>query len=644
MVNMRCLVIGISDAPPLDFLQGALNGARAFAQWARDHGMLTEILTDEEKPVNFQDVRDAFGRLFADRATIDRLIIYFAGHGLARDAGEDLWLLSQWLPDQRGLAVGSLRRKLERYAIKQLTIVGDACRTLPSSPESADLTADPVLGLGPFQADTPTIDILNASKAFRAAYMVPGQTPEEDRCIFSGVLQEALSGARAEAFDAGRITSSSLARFLKQEVQNRAATYQVQVRPDITAGFLPPDDVYLAAPPAALPVLKPWPQPNAAVLAAMSAGNAGPTRSGKRGWSTRAAPEAGPSVVFSPLEVDSPRRAPGFDAPPAEISGHESLPGPHSAAVSAEKVARDMERRAQDYARGYQDEFRPTRFETGAGFATEGATARSLTLGRFAFASDSPPYQAKPGRIFSWWAVSDQGQPPGPGQLTKPAPLLIELDNGRWCGAAALPGFIGTFTVDNGGATSLIYRRTYSLRNSGDRSEAAVAALRAGLLATEAAYDAAARFRDRKEEDPVKGVLAAYLYDAQGDVESVRRTAYYLALAGLPIPFDVAILGRLPVKETSGQLVAQIPPTRERAARSAEEETRSWTRDATPAKQAKVAGIFPWLRQGWALLDGEETWEPPGLTELRAHLLAFQFTTLDAEGGRRLRDIIDARF
>jgi hypothetical protein len=142
---------------------------------------------------------------------------YFAGHGLARDAGEDLWLLSQWLPDQRGLAVGSLRRKLERYASNQLTIIGDACRTLPDSPESADL----VLGLGPFQADTPTIDILNASKAFRAAYMVPGQTPEEDRCIFSGVLQEALSGARAEAFDAGRITSSSLARFLKQEVQSR---------------------------------------------------------------------------------------------------------------------------------------------------------------------------------------------------------------------------------------------------------------------------------------------------------------------------------------------------------------------------------------------------------------------------------------
>ena len=649
MVNMRCLVIGISDAPPLDFLPGAVNGARAFAQWAQDHGIQTEILIDEENPVNFQDVRDAFGRLFADRAAIDRLFIYFAGHGLTRDAGEDLWLLSQWLPDQRAIAVTPLRRRLERYAIKQVSIIGDACRSLPNSPDSADLAADPVLGRGPFEPDTPTIDILNASKTFRAAYMVPGQKPEEDRCIFSGVLEEALSGAKAEAFDEGRITSSSLAKFLKQEVPNRAATYQVQLRPDITAGFLPPDDVYLAERPEAAPALKPWPEPNAAALAAMSAGNARAEREGKRGWSTRTSPEADPDVVFSAeFRSDSLRGAGHIDGRRSSISPDQIFPRPpfdgeQATPVSAEEIAREMQQRAQEYTKGYQEEFRPTHFETGAGFSTVGSTAKHVTLGHFAFASGSPPDSANPGRVFNWWAVSDRDQAGGSGSLTRPAPLLIELDNGRWCGAAALPGFIGTFTVENGGASSLIYRRTYSPADSGLESEAAVAELRAGLLATEAAYDAAGRFRDEKENDPVKGVLAAYLYDAQGDIESVRRTAYYVAVAGLPIPFDTAILGRLPITHTNGQLVAQIPQTAERAPRSSEEEARYWTHNATPAFQAPVAGLFPWLRQGWALLDDEEAWGLHGLAELGAHLLPFQFTTLDAEGGVRLRDIINAR-
>jgi hypothetical protein len=635
---MRCLAIGISDAPPLEFIQGAVNGARAFARWTQDRGIQTQVLTDEENPVSFQDVRDAFGRLFADRSAIDRLFIYFAGHGLTRDAGEDLWLLSQWLPDQRAMAVTPLRRRLERYGISQVSIIGDACRSLPISADTAYLTADPVLGRGPFEPDTPTIDILNASKTFRAAYMVPGQKPEEDRCIFSGVLEEALSGARPEAFDGDRITSASLAKFLKQEVPTRAATYRVELRPDITAGFLPPDDVYLAPRPAVSPPLKSWPDANAALLAAMSVGTIVPDRGGKRGWSTRGAAESDLSVIFSSEfnlgSLRGTRRKPAPDIsdtvnPPIEVER-----------AAPEEVARQMKQRAHDYAQDYSKEIRPTHFETGAGFSTVGTIAKGVTLGPFASGSESPPHSTIPGKVFSWWALNDGGRG---GCLTSPSPLLIELDNDRWCGAAALPGFIGTFTIQNGGVTSLIYRWTYSSRESGQKSEAAVAEFRAGLLATEAAYDAAARFRDQKESDPVKGVLAAYLYDAQGDVDSVRRTAYYVAVAGLPIPFDTVVLGRLRVTRQNGRLIAEIPSTRERAPRSEEELRRPWTWDATPAIGSPVAGVFPWLRQGWALLDDGEAWLTPGLTEVRLRLLPFQFTTLDAEGGRRLRGIINVR-
>jgi hypothetical protein len=134
--------------------------------------------------------------------------------------------------------------------------------------------------------------------------------------------------------------------------------------------------------------------------------------------------------------------------------------------------------------------------------------------------------------------------------LGAPLPLLVELGNDRWAGGAALPGFIGTFTIRKSVVVSLIYRPLNQPFVARD-TEAAVAELRVGALTPDAAFDRAARLREGKEEDPVRGVLAAYLYDAQSDVESIRRTAYFLARANIPVPFDIAMLGRLPARQTT---------------------------------------------------------------------------------------------
>jgi len=638
--NMRCLAIGISDAPPLEFLQGAANGAKAFAKWARSLQIQTEVLTDEEEPVGFDEVDDALTRLLADRQRISRLFIYFAGHGLMRDAGEDLWLLSRWLDDQRAIAVTPLRRRLERYAIDQVTIIGDACRSLANSADSADLVADPVLGRGPFDPEIPTVDILNASSTFHAAYMVPGQNAEDDRCIFSGVLEEALSGARGEAFEPTRgcVTSGSLAKFLKSEVPIRAAQYQVELRPHITAGFLPPDDVYVATKPATAPTLKPWPR--TAVAGAMNTSNVATTRGAKRGWSTRTSKEAASSrdIMFERFERPEDLNLEKL----AKVAYREwrasVLVRRESKTFSPKDFERELTRRTQEFEASYgQEGTRPTHYESGAGFSIAGSVAKYVTLGRFASATTETEQN-----VGTWWKIAPI-PPFGAGEtLVAPLPLLVELANGFWAGAAALPQFIGTFSVDESGVASLIYRRTYN-PSSGRGAEAAVARLRSGVLATDAAYDLAARLRDEKEQDPMKGVLAAYLYDGQGDVDSVRNTAWYMANVGIPIPFDMAMLGRLRVVRTpGGRLQAEIPATKGRAPRSKEEETRQWTYGPTPRGSGTVAGVFPWLRQGWALLeDGDPSGLVlAGLPELRKHLLSSQFTTLRSEGGQRLRDII----
>lgn len=80
MGEMRCIAIGVSDAEKLTYLPGAITGARAFGAWAKNVGIPTEILTDEEKPIDVDTVKAAFQRSFAGKPSISRFLVYFAGH------------------------------------------------------------------------------------------------------------------------------------------------------------------------------------------------------------------------------------------------------------------------------------------------------------------------------------------------------------------------------------------------------------------------------------------------------------------------------------------------------------------------------------------------------------------------------------
>jgi hypothetical protein len=630
METMRCLALGVSDAPPLEFLQGAANGAKAFGAWAKSLGIPTEIITDEDQPIGFDTVKAAFERLFAGRPKISRLLIYFAGHGLARDAAEDLWLLSQWSTSGRAVAVGGLCRRLARYGVEQLTIVSDACRSPAAGADSADLVADPVLDKGPFDLRTPLVDMLRASSPFHAAYMVRGSKPEEDRCIFSGLLNEALSGAHDEAFEAPdrlRISNFSLAEFLTREVPLHAGQYQVELRPDIATGLRPPGNIYVASRPATPPALLPWPPPGS--VGAMSAADS--CFATRRGWSTglnelpARTTDPHPSTSIEGMTDKSPR----FQKGPSETSKDLFDRDAQLLALVRRQQENEVQRHLNNYA---SEGGRPTHFETGSGFNIVGAEAAQTTLGRLAIAARD--------HVPSWWRV----KPVGSSYLAAPVPLLIEFDNGNWGGAAALPNHVATFTVQGEAVVSVIYRPVNASPIDSQETEVAVAQLRAGVLSAQPGYDLAARLRDAKEHDPVRGVIAAYIYDALGDVDSVRRLAFYLAVSGVPVPYDVALLGRLAASKLSGgSVVVEIPETPPRTPRSPEETSRPWTVVPTPRARARVAGAFPWLRQGWWLLEDEDPSDLviDGLAKMRTELLASPFTTLTARGGQRLKAMIE---
>ena len=414
MSNMRCIAMGISDAPPLEYLHGAENGAKAFGAWAKSLGIQTEILTDENKAVEVDAVKTAFARLFEGKPKVSRFLIYFAGHGLARDAAEDLWLLSSWFSDLRAVAVGGLCHRLARFGVEQLTVISDACRSPAADQWSADLVADPVLDKGPFDLHVPLVDMFRASSPFHAAYMVTGSKPEEDRCIFSGLLDEAICGAQDSAFEAPdriRVSNFSLAAFLTEQVPLRAAQYKVELRPDIATGLRPPDNVYLASRPATPPVVVPWPL--AAAIGPMSADPGSSTP--HRGWST-----ATKELAEYWLSTDG---GPG-DAPLKPLFERDT----HRLTIVRRAKRADVRR----YLRGYASEsLRPENLDTGAGFNVAGAEAVQAVTGRSATARRYPTHSY----ALSWWMVGTAELD----QLKAATPVLFENSQrnlGRRRGAA----------------------------------------------------------------------------------------------------------------------------------------------------------------------------------------------------------------
>src|SRR5262249_29119752 len=181
---------------------------------------------------------------------------------------------------------------------------------------------------------------------------------------------------------------------------------------------------------------------------------------------------------------------------------------------------------------------------------------------------------------------------------------------------AALPGFIGTVLCQGPSISALIYRLQGEERNSAAAAESAISQMESGALRADAAADLAVGLRKMKHVDPVLGVISAYLYDSIGDIDNIRRMAFYYVQHNQPIPFDIALLGQLKGEWRDGSLWAQVPMVSKRKPGTKAEQQNLWTYSATPPTSGKVGGYWPWMRQGWAFLDDSaSTLMRPGLTE-----------------------------
>jgi hypothetical protein len=572
-----CLTIGVSTAHPLSHLPGAITAAHEIRDWASQAGFITEVITDEDStPVTIARIRETLLKMLPANDDVDLFVLHFAGHGFRSGAEQNVWLPSDWHQEMRAISVEALKRQLYRHGIKSLSIFGDACRSLPSDIETADIFGDPVLPRGPYEAVAPIIDRFNAVADGQQAYMLKGDGTAPARCVFSTVLVEGLSGFKDEAFDKHLpdcVIPESLALFSKKRLKEIGEIYDLKCSPDYGIGIPREHAVYFRR-------------------------------------------DGNPNGLLLPK----------WPAPPSRDRAQDNASGDLQASLRYKKF------------RTLEQPF-PDRLSFDAYVSTYNLTIRG----------------AVPKKIWSTFSVAicsndDNGgtyevhfpanQVHGPANSA--VQILVEFDDGVFASAVVYEGLITLISRDEKGAINWTCVSEHGgIRESLRVSSTAVANLQAGNLSADQVDNIAALMRQHKHVNPTLGAIASYLYDYAGDIDSIRRMAFFYCHYDQAMPFDVAFMGLLSTKEDTerGRIIANVPPVSARPQSLANDNLPPWVTRETTEKFGQVAGFWPWLRQGWEFMEDPESQESvaaEGLRDVAKFLLPSQFSSFKEAGARIL--------
>ncbi|MBF8643131.1 caspase family protein [Pseudomonas luteola] len=589
-----CLTIGVSEAPPLSNLPGAITAAHEMAEWAKQAGFTTQLVTDENNyPVTIARICKTLKKMLASGREVDLFILHFAGHGFRSGAEQNVWVLSDWHKEMRVISVEALKRQLYRYGIKNLSIFSDACRSQPSDAETADIFGDPVLPRGPYEAVAPIIDRFNAVADGQQAYMLNGDSNAPPRCVFSTVLLEGLTGLREDAFDRHQqdcVIPESLALFSKKRLEEIGKEYDLRLSPDYATGIPREHAVYFRR-------------------------NGGPSFISLPKWP---APVSGQAKDDKSIEISLPE-----------------WPAPVLAQIEDDKSIEDF--------------FDNKNIERERKFRSlENHMQESLSL------PDSRPNfnlaigGKRPKKVWSSSAVIQLSTdyPRETYQVdtkeSNAVQILIEFEDGVFASAVVFRSLITVLSRDQTGQINWTCVSMTSAEKSLSISTAVIADFQMGNLSARQADRIAIKHLDRQHPNPTLGTIASYLYDFTGDIDSIRRMASHYCGFRLAIPFDMAFMGMLSFKVTrlSGTSV-EVPPVRARQQSPLNDRLPSWLTGSTYGRLGQTAGLWPWLRQGWAFIEDPEPQEKAvveklGLRAISKFLLPSQFSSFTEKGGRLL--------
>lgn len=574
-----CLTIGVSQSNPLTRLPGAITAASEIATWAQQSGFTTKRITDEANNlVTISRVRETLLAMLPQNDEVELFILHFAGHGFRTGAEQNVWLPSDWYGEMRGISVEGLRRQLYRHGIKSLSIFSDACRSLPPDIDTADIAEDPVLPRGPYDPVPPVLDRFSAVMDGKKAFMLKGDQTSPARCIFSTVILEGLCGHHDEAFDKylpDCVIPESLGLFSRTRMQEIGERYRLKCSPDVSTGIPREHAVYF--------------------------------QRGKLADSNLPLPQ-----------WPAPREDPKKDR--FVVEWKTNLP---------EDV--DLRAPSEEWEPVKQQRYVRNSFLIGKKFLGEGTNL--VVLGQ------------TPKRIWATAFVRHNGSLGRPSEYRidvedAAVQVLVEFHDGMVASAVVYRELITVLSRDKRGVIGwTCVNRWMEAQPQIENSIDVIARLQLGRLPADQVDRMAAGLREMKHVNPVVGAISSYLYDYSGDVDSIRRMAYFYCRYDQAIPFDIAFTGLLPMRRRRNRYEAEVPSVEARGPSSHNDALPEWVTRATPSQKGSIAGFWPWLRQGWQFVEDpepEEKFVADRLSDVIPFLLPSQFSSFLWEGAKIL--------
>jgi len=612
-------------------LPGAITAAERMAKWASAHDYETVLVHDELFPeitvdILRKEISSAIEKV-TNKLTLERLVIYFAGHGAALAVGDQYWVLTKWdTRSTEAIKVSSLQRMLEYYGPKQVAIIGDACQEF--SARFIDLVGSPVLDK-PGELQHPyELDQFFAVDVGQQAFMIKAKDDQKDFCLFTEVLLDALEGdgedtSYEEIDGLPVVTSQSLARYLEKNVALEATKYGVRMVARPRPGFYT-DRAYQSL----VSMLSTPEFPDILNTSLESVANSENPESSiqpstyKRhtypGWGTLKKIEIAPilpswrSVSKANLKTEPAAKA--------------SLP-------SVNEIDDAREVRRMTLLADFGNDITSNQLDKERVISVNGADVANIETSFGHVKTISQPncfgIALEPGRDNSF-SFSD---------------TLITLQDGRIIPVCSIHDFSAVVHVYDTNTLSLFHRPLGANAREDREAVELLARAQAGLLDLRTMTDAALMLRYGTRTNITIGCIAAQFYDAIRDVDSLRSMAWFYAKAAQPVPIDIALYGCCDISESDGRLYAYIPAVLAREPRTSGPREQPFTCKATQEiEKHPIAGRIPWMRQAWSAVETAayditaDKWRKDALAAM-SYLAPGKFTTIKGEGYQALRQL-----
>jgi hypothetical protein len=503
--------------------------------------------------------------------TVERLIVFFAGHGINVNRGER-WLLSD-APDDPQAAVnvpGSV--ELARWGgIPYVAMISDSCRTAAEGIQGQGVTGSEIFPNEEIAELELPVDQFFSCRLGRPSHEVAdgNASAKEYKAIYTQALVEGLQGADLTVVDSeGFVRPRPLKGFLQAEVARRISglglrTELIQV-PD--ARIASDDTAWLS-------------RIDEKVRIGSGVSGAGVRGNIRSGWIDNGDAET-PKAALEAMLAPTLEGSLGEFTDRLRETADSDVPRIAGIGARVERTVLPSE---------------PAHFETHCGFKVIGAPVVGVAVGDLRLDSYSD-HDVE---------IDTHGERGGN--------VLLVLGDGLGVALPAIREFITTVTVEAGEIAAVSYEPaegswrwgTFLERAGEVRALRAVAASSSDFgvfeLDSRDAIRVARRMQYAKGLDPALAVYASYAYAEQGHRGLIREMEELMAMDLGGALFDVALLAR--------------------------------RRDAEGWYRGEPLGFAPLLAQGWALLGASRLDVPPWLRELERHVLSDSLWTAYDPGG-----------